>query len=91
MTKRLTDGQFSPGGNVKSIGKLSFHRTQVLGVGSYGTVYRGQFEETIDVIAVKRMDKSRLNSDFEIKEFPQIPLHPNVVRFYHFEEDGDFM
>ena len=44
---------------IKRIGQLSFSRNEVLGSGSFGTVYQGKFRDVIDV-AIKRiiMEKS---------------------------------
>ena len=89
MSKRKIGGQIIQDGNVKSIGELSYNRQDVLGKGAFGTVYRGKFQGTIDV-AIKRLLKP-LTNDFEKEIFPSIPHHPNIVRFFHVEEDDDFM
>ena len=77
----------------KIIGKLSFYRTDTLGEGSFGTVYQGKFQEPLETavdVAIKRILKQKFNR-FEAEIFLRIGKHPNIVRFYHVEEDDDFM
>ena len=77
---------------LKEIGKLSFTRDDQLGVGSFGTVYRGKYKnkDVIDV-AVKRILKEKVTSDFETTFLAKIASHPNILRYYHKEEDEDFV
>ena len=71
------------------IGKLSFNREDVLGKGSFGTVFRGTFQNATDV-AIKRIIKLEVNK-FETDIMPTIDHHPNIIHYYCVEEDVDFV
>jgi serine/threonine protein kinase len=68
----------------KQVGLLSLFKSEVLGKGCNGTVFRGHFLSTIDV-AIKRVDKSfiRVESNLLLKA----ALHPNIIRYYATEDD----
>ena len=89
MSKRNSEGKFSQTGNLKKIGELSFNRQDELGGGAFGKVFQGKFRDTIDV-AIKRILKEEVNT-FEVEIFLGIEKHPNIVRYYHIEEDDDFV
>ena len=74
--------------SIKTIGELSFDRRDVLGSGSYGSVYKGKFRGC--EVAIKRIEKGRGKFEFEKEIYPSIK-HPNIVCCYHVEEDDDFM
>ena len=76
-------------------GQISFNRCDLIGSGSYGDVYQGTFVPTesgvvIDV-AVKRILKTKVESNFEQIIMDHIDYHPNVIRYYCVETDLDFM
>ena len=76
MEATATDHQHQ----VKSIGKLTVYLNKSLGEGSYGKVFRGMFENKVEV-AVKRIDKSKVQfneQDILIK----VDTHENIVRYY---------
>ena len=73
------------------MGKLTFSTEDILGYGAFGTVFRGKLEGTIDDVAIKRIDKTKVTNDFEIKFLEIVGCHENIVRFYHKEEDTNFM
>lgn len=84
---------------------LDYDKNQILGQGSYGTVFKGRLvkkngddAQVLDV-AIKRLEKLNLNYknddaiSMERKLIKQKKLnHPNVVKFLHSEEqDDDFL
>lgn len=71
--------------SLEQIGLLSLFKTQVLGKGCNGTVFRGHFLSTIDV-AIKRVEKYffRVESNLLLKA----ALHPNIIRYYATEDDN---
>ena len=72
-----------------NIGKLSFNRKDVLGKGSFATVFKGKFENATDV-AIKRIVKLSA-CQFEKDVMPTLENHPNILHFYCVEQDNDFM
>ena len=72
--------------NLVSIGKLSFSR-DTFEKGHYGKVFRGQFEDAVDV-TISRVDKSEISVD--TKMLRSVDQHFNIVRFYGTTEDGEF-
>ncbi|XP_029142747.1 serine/threonine-protein kinase/endoribonuclease IRE1-like, partial [Protobothrops mucrosquamatus] len=84
----------SPGPGVApemvTVGKLSFRPLEVLGRGAGGTfVFRGRFDGRD--VAVKRLllDSIRL-VDREVRLLRESDAHPNVVRYFCTEADGQF-
>ena len=71
--------------NLLKIGKLSYHGGSVVGKGQYGKMFRGQFEDAVDV-SILRVDKSEIRVDTKILR--QTDIHPNIVRFYGVEDGG---
>jgi serine/threonine-protein kinase/endoribonuclease IRE1 len=84
--KRTSDGTAV----IKKVGQLSFSRNDVMGSGSFGTVYKGKFMGTIDV-AIKRILREKVTSQVETVVMTQIKSHPNVLRYFCVEEDEDFV
>ncbi len=76
---------------VLCVGKIQVITTEVLGYGSNGTVvYGGTLEGRR--IAVKRMLATYYElAAKEIAVFLETDEHPNVVRYYAKEQDGDFI
>ncbi len=92
MAKRSSGGETLK--QLKTVGRLSYDRNDLLGSGSFGKVYKGKFKESeeeaeIDV-AIKRIE------DVDVKDVERIIMenmkpHPNVLHCYCIEEDDDFM
>ncbi|XP_034276596.1 serine/threonine-protein kinase/endoribonuclease IRE2 [Pantherophis guttatus] len=73
-----------------TVGKLSFRPQEVLGRGAGGTfVFRGRFDGRN--VAVKRLlpESVRL-VDREVRLLRESDTHPNVVRYFCTEADGQF-
>ena len=73
------------------IGKLSFCNCG-LGGGSYNLVFRGKFEETIEV-AVKIIHKHKTTDEIinrlESETLLGLNVHPNIVRYHAREQHDD--
>ena len=70
-----------------TVGKLKFNkRNGVIGRSSGTFVYRGKYEDKIDV-AIKRIQR---DDDVEINILKEAHSHPNVVKYYTTENDEDF-
>jgi glycogen synthase kinase 3 beta len=73
----------------KSENNLTYTATQIIGKGSFGTVYQAKVAETGEVVAIKKVfqDKRYKNRELEIiKELN----HPNVIKMRHaFLTPGD--
>lgn len=92
MAKRSNEGESL--GQVKRIGLLSYSRKDRLGTGSFGSVFKGKYEDPgksdlIDV-AIKRIESLDVN-EIERVIMEKLEPHPNVLQYYCTEEDGDFM
>lgn len=78
------------------IGKLVYCQEDILAKGGFGFVFKGKFirskgDDEVDV-AIKRLQTADLSKTFRERELKQKELnHPNVVKLYHVEENGDFM
>ena len=72
---------------MKAIGKVCFDRNQVLKVGLCGTIFKGKFEDAVDV-AVQRVENVKFFVDLSILWKSQ--NHSNVVRYYGTESDPAF-
>lgn len=71
----------------------------VIGEGNNGTVYQGFDSDTREQVALKAVDKSKLNDtnrEFILQCFineakvGRVLRHPNVVAVYDYQEDGDY-
>lgn len=72
---------------MKAIGKVCFDCNQVLKVGLCGTIFKGKFEDAVDV-AVQRVENVKFFVDLSILWKSQ--NHSNVVRYYGTESDPAF-
>ncbi len=79
---------------IEEIGKLSFDREQIIGEGGFGKVYEGLFED-VKRVAVKRFQKSGKVDGPSIKLEAELMLkaneHPNILRYFCYEVDDDFV
>eukprot|EP00051_Salpingoeca_urceolata_P004559 m.65888 g.65888 ORF g.65888 m.65888 type:complete len:1129 (-) comp13697_c0_seq2:209-3595(-) len=74
-----------------SMGKLVVDRSTTLGHGSHGTVVHNGTFEGVNV-AVKRVLKEFYDiAHHEVNLLRKSDDHPNVVRYYCMEEDGQFL
>ncbi|XP_039205601.1 serine/threonine-protein kinase/endoribonuclease IRE2 isoform X3 [Crotalus tigris] len=73
-----------------TVGKLSFRPLEVLGRGAGGTfVFRGRFDGRD--VAVKRLLLDSIHLvDREVRLLRESDAHPNVVRYFCTEADGQF-
>jgi len=80
----------SADGSLVSIGKISFSPTSVLGKGCEGTfVFKGKFEGR--ECAVKRiLPECFAFADREVDLLKESDQHPNVIRYFCTESDGQF-
>ncbi|BFZ17659.1 hypothetical protein BsWGS_20698 [Bradybaena similaris] len=85
IEERLTD----PNGLVK-VGKIAFNPKKKLGHGCEGTfVYSGRFDNRD--VAVKRLLPECFSfADREVELLRESDQHPNVIRYFCTEEDGQF-
>lgn len=95
MAKILSKGKLSDD-LVKQVGQLSYRRKDLLGSGSFGTVFRGKLKHAstenkpdIDV-AIKRIEEINAR-EIETVVIGNLEPHPNVLQYYCIEEDYDFM
>lgn len=72
----------------KKVGDYTFHNANVLGEGSYSTVYLGQHEESKHPVAIKVIARKSLVDNYmyetlasEIEILKKLD-HPNIVRLY---------
>ena len=72
-----------------TIGELSFNREDVIRRGGLGVVFQGKFQNSIDV-AIKRIQKQDVTSDFEVSYMTTSKRHPNVLHCYCVEQDVNF-
>jgi serine/threonine protein kinase len=62
-------------------------RNAVLGIGGYGTVFKGKWNSKI--VAVKRIELAKFENNKEEEALQKLD-HPHVVKLYHVESDPDF-
>ncbi|XP_026559793.1 serine/threonine-protein kinase/endoribonuclease IRE2 isoform X2 [Pseudonaja textilis] len=80
----------SPDPEVVTVGKLSFRPQEVLGRGAGGTfVFRGHFDGR-DVAVKRLLPESVRLVDREVQLLRESDAHPNVVRYFCTEADGQF-
>ncbi|XP_070617011.1 serine/threonine-protein kinase/endoribonuclease IRE2 isoform X2 [Erythrolamprus reginae] len=73
-----------------TVGKLSFKPQEVLGRGAGGTfVFRGHFDSR-DVAVKRLLPESVRLVDREVRLLRESDAHPNVVRYFCTETDGQF-
>jgi serine/threonine-protein kinase/endoribonuclease IRE1 len=80
----------SADGSMVSVGKIAFSPTSVLGKGCEGTfVFKGKFEGR--ECAVKRiLPECFAFADREVDLLKESDQHPNVIRYFCTESDGQF-
>ncbi len=61
---------------------------KILGVGGYGKVFHGIWNNT--PVAVKRIPLSKIESNQREEEALQMLNHPNVIKLFHTESDDLF-
>jgi hypothetical protein len=71
----------------KEVGKLKFNRENVIGHSSGTLVFKGKYEEDIDV-AIKRIQIC--DASVEINVLKKNHSHRNIVKYYVTEVDDDF-
>jgi len=82
-------------GRIKEIGKLRFCQSDdhyqsfdSSIKGHFGRVFKGDFEETVDV-AIERIKKRDFIVELDVIRKAQ--NHPNILRYYCSEEDPEFV
>ena len=74
---------------LEKIGKLSFCRADLVGKGRYSWVFRGKYDNMVEV-AVKRLEKRE--SQVESHLFRKADGHHNIIRYFCTKEnDIEFM
>jgi Protein kinase domain len=63
-----------------------FITEEMIGLGGYGTVYRGRFKQR--KVAIKRLQLA-LNNDRELRILQQLH-HPNIVKLIWFQDIQEF-
>ena len=88
---------------IKTVGKLRYDPTKILGKGSFGTVFRGShvyldgsiFRTAKSTpVAVKRVEKCRVDESIVRWEEEILKLannHPNILSYIHTEIDAEFL
>ena len=69
------------------IDKLRFRRSDRLGTGKFGWVFRGKYENVVTV-AIKRMEKQLTELDSRLYSIAN--GHPNIIHYFYTNEDDDF-
>lgn len=72
----------------KKFGKIEFFMTDLIGKGSFSSVYKGIYENNIDV-AIKRVLPEEITSEIDILQ--ENHNHSNIVGYYCTEKDENFM
>jgi predicted Ser/Thr protein kinase len=62
----------------EKIGKLSFFRSDLIGKGRFGWVFKGKYD--MNEAAVKRIEKR--DSQVESHIFREADRHPNIIRYF---------
>lgn len=71
----------------KKVGKLKYHKKEIISRSRGIIVYKGKYEKTIDV-AIKRIQRE--DAKIEIDVLKNHHFHPNLVKYYTTERDDDF-
>lgn len=68
--------------------ELEVFENQILGTGSFATVYKGRYGERD--VAVKKVEKRLVNKVESKREEQALSLlaHENVIMLYHVKDDG---
>jgi len=79
--------------NSIKIGKLSYHPTDQIGIGGFGTVYKGIYSSKRPV-AIKLLQRTYDKDQFAIQQ-REVELmkaagdHPNILGYIHHEMNRD--
>ena len=71
---------------IEKVGPLSFCRSDLIGYGKFGTVFKGQYKNAVN-LAVKRFEKKNTRIDSSL--YLQVCNHQNVIHYYCTKENCD--
>lgn len=79
---------------MRKVGKVSYDPKNIIGTGGFANVYEGLFED-VKRVAVKRFEKSCKDDESAIKREAELLLkaneHPNILRYFCYEMNEDFV
>ena len=81
------------------VGKVKYYADQIIGRGSFGTVYSGNLRRGIyggnnEPIAVKRIERGRVDESAiqrEVELMQKAYDHANILRYFCTEMNNDFL
>lgn len=74
---------------VSKNGKIEYNEMDILGNGTYSSVYRGTFFEERKMkrdVAVKRVYESQIENDI-LEKMSKLEPHPNIIQCFYYETD----
>ena len=72
---------------IERIGRLSILWDERLGSGRFGSVFPGKCKDVQEGVAVKRMEKKKINIDTSL--YLKAKRHPNIIGYYETETMDD--
>lgn len=75
-----------------SDGVLTWNKTEILGEGKYGVVYKGllnQIEVAVKVIDIRENEDAEIVTEREANALEKLH-HPNILKLLYFESDKYF-